>query len=121
MNVHSRTMYNNAANNERLEINNDLELKFQDCNENEQNNLMTSYTKSNEDLINPTRDRWSHKWEYLLAIIGFAVDLGNVWRFPYIVYKNGGGLENVVLFGKYLSKMLSDIEYLKYLVRKIYI
>ncbi|CAH1405410.1 unnamed protein product [Nezara viridula] len=37
------------------------------------------------------RDTWSKKVEFLLAVIGFAVDLGNVWRFPYICYQNGGG------------------------------
>jgi hypothetical protein len=37
------------------------------------------------------RDIWSKNIEFLLAVIGFAVDLGNVWRFPYICYKNGGG------------------------------
>ncbi|CAF2510673.1 unnamed protein product [Rotaria sp. Silwood2] len=37
------------------------------------------------------RDSWDHKIEFLLAVIGYAVDLGNVWRFPTTVYKNGGG------------------------------
>jgi len=37
------------------------------------------------------RDSWDHKIEFLLAVIGYAVDLGNVWRFPTTVYMNGGG------------------------------
>ncbi len=36
-------------------------------------------------------DRWQKRSSFILAAIGSAVGLGNVWRFPYICYQNGGG------------------------------
>jgi len=37
------------------------------------------------------RARWSSRTIFLFAAIGSAVGLGNVWRFPYLTYKFGGG------------------------------
>uniref|UniRef100_A0A672RS48 Transporter n=1 Tax=Sinocyclocheilus grahami TaxID=75366 RepID=A0A672RS48_SINGR len=40
---------------------------------------------------NTERGNWSSKREYVLSIIGYAVGFGNVWRFPYLACKHGGG------------------------------
>ncbi|KAG7220004.1 hypothetical protein INR49_009324 [Caranx melampygus] len=37
------------------------------------------------------RGQWENKTEYILVVAGNVVGLGNVWRFPYLCYKNGGG------------------------------
>lgn len=54
-----------------------------------------SYDLSNDDAdydnIKPRRQYWSSKVHFVLACIGYSVGLSNVFRFPYIMFKSGGG------------------------------
>ena len=37
------------------------------------------------------KQQWGSRLGFILAAVGSAIGLGNIWRFPYMVYENGGG------------------------------
>ncbi|XP_067651364.1 sodium- and chloride-dependent betaine transporter-like [Haliotis asinina] len=37
------------------------------------------------------REHWSSRWDYIMSMIGYCVGFGNLWRFPYLCNRNGGG------------------------------
>ena len=49
-------------------------------------------TAANTDSKTPAaRETFSKRSVFIMAAIGSAVGLGNIWRFPYVAYQNGGG------------------------------
>lgn len=49
------------------------------------------------------REQWGSRAGFILAAVGSAVGLGNIWRFPYMAYENGGG----AFFIPYLFAMIT--------------
>ena len=70
------------------------------------------------DIVPSTEEKmkdsgqWGNKLEFVLSVAGEIIGLGNVWRFPYLCYKNGGGecLDNISLFSYLVACVMLQTE-----------
>ena len=55
------------------------------------NSIITT-SETEEEAEETISEKFQNQYEYWFAALGYSVGYGNIWRFPYICYKNGGAV-----------------------------